>query len=217
VKKNQSARLLGKKDTMGLPRFRIPPRATYVAGALSLSLALVTAKAGAQPPPPGPPPAGPPGGPCPTVLASVTTTIDSKLVRAGDIFRFATIAPVPWGATAIPVGTRGVGVVETFDHAKSESHSGYLVLEARYIELADGSHVPAALIPGPDGRSQSFVRGGYTGSGFLEILPYYIGTAAGVYDVLHRGKEAALIAGTRLALVVGDGFYTGSCRIPIER
>jgi hypothetical protein len=45
----------------------------------------------------------------------------------------------------------------------------------------------------------------------------YIGTAAGVYDAFHHGKDAAVVAGTRMQLVVGDAFYTGVCRVDIDQ
>jgi hypothetical protein len=39
----------------------------------------------------------------------------------------------------------------------------------------------------------------------------------GVYDAFHHGKDAAVVAGTRMQLVVGDAFYTGVCRVDIDQ
>jgi hypothetical protein len=38
----------------------------------------------------------------------------------------------------IPAGTTGIGLIATLDHSKSQGHSGYLVLEARYLARSDG-------------------------------------------------------------------------------
>lgn len=154
--------------------------------------------------------------PCPSVVAGLGATIDTKKVKPGEIFRFSTLDPVRVGDTLIPPGTNGVGLIETSDHSKSQGHSGYLVLEARYVELADGTHVPVAFRPGDDGHSQAFVRAGSSSAGILGYLPYYIGTAAGVYDAFHHGKDAALVAGARLPLIVGDGLYSGTCGVTVD-
>ena len=149
---------------------------------------------------------------CPTVEAALSSTIDTKKVKPGEVFRFSTLGPVTLDGDAIPAGTPGVGLIVTSDHSKSQGHSGYLVLEARYLE-AGTAHVPVTFLPGGDGHSQAFVRAGSSSAGILGYLPYYIGTAAGVYDAFHHGKDAAVVAGAHLPLVVGDGFYSGTCRV----
>jgi hypothetical protein len=110
-----------------------------------------------------------------------------------------------------------VGLIATLDHSKSQGHSGYLVLETRYLARADGSHVPVSFVPGGDGRAQAFVRAGSSSAGLIGYLPYYIGTAAGVYNTFHHGKDAAVVEGTRIQLIVGDAFYTGTCRVEIDQ
>jgi hypothetical protein len=154
---------------------------------------------------------------CPQVAAALSETIDTKKVKAGDLFAFATLSPIAIEGAAIPAGTKGVGVIATLDHSKSQGHSGYLVLEARYLERMDGSHVPVAFPPGGDGRSQAFVRAGSSDAGLIGYLPYYIGTAAGVYNTFHHGKDAAVVAGTHFEFIVGDAFYSGACRIDIDQ
>ncbi len=154
---------------------------------------------------------------CPMVSASLDATIDTKKVRAGDLFSFTTLAPALSDAGPIPLGSHGVGVIETMNPAKSQGLTGYLVLEARYLALPSGAHVPVAFVPAGDGKAQAFVRAGSTDAGILTVLPYYIGTAAGIYDAFHHGKDAAVVRGTDMPLVVGDGYYTGACRLDIGR
>jgi len=158
----------------------------------------------------------PAAAPCPQVAADLDTTIDTKRVKAGEVFHFATHDPVRFEGAIVPAGTNGVGVISTLDHSKSQGHSGYLVLEARYLERGDGSHVPVTLLPAGDGHAQTFVRAGSSSAGLIGFLPFYIGTAAGVYNAFHHGKDAAVLAGTRLQLIVGDAFYNGACRVDID-
>ena len=185
---------------------------------LTAVLCVSTSAARAQVPAPqhGPPVVA--GAPvCPTVSARLDATIDTKIVEAGDLFRFTTLGPAADGTQTIPPGTTGVGVVATLDHSKSHGQSGYLVLEARYLELPNGTHVAAAFVPAGDGNSQAYVRAGSSDAGIIGYLPYYIGTAAGVYDYFHHGKDAAVVAGTGLPLVIGDGYFTGACRLEIDQ
>jgi hypothetical protein len=154
---------------------------------------------------------------CPMVSATLDATIDTKKARAGDLFSFTTLAPATSDAGPIPLGSHGVGVIETMNHSKSQGLTGYLVLEARYLELPGGAHVPVAFVPAGDGKAEAFVRAGSSDAGILTVLPYYIGTAAGIYDAFHHGKDAAVVRGTDMPLVVGDGYYTGACRLDIDR
>jgi hypothetical protein len=154
---------------------------------------------------------------CPQVDAVLGATIDTKVVKAGDRFRFTTRGPVEVDGMTIAAGTTGLGLIATLDHSKSQGHSGYLVLEARYLELPDGSHVPVTFRPAGDGRSDAFVRAGSSDAGLLGYLPFYIGTATGVYNTFHHGKDAAVVAGTVLPLIVGDAFYAGTCSIDVDQ
>jgi hypothetical protein len=169
----------------------------------------------ASPPPAVAAPAAAPA--CPTVFASLDATIDTRTAHAGDPFRFTTLTPVSAGSVALPAFAHGVGVVMSYTHAKGGGQPGYLILEARYLVAPDGAHVPATLVPGGDGHAQAFVRGGTSSSGFLTAIPYYVGTAASIYDALHHGKEAALLAGSRMLLVVGDEFFAGACRLNVDQ
>jgi hypothetical protein len=155
--------------------------------------------------------------PCPHVAAVLDATIDTKIVKAGDPFHFTTRGPVDLDGATIAPGTHGTGLIATLDHSKSQGHSGYLVLEARYLELTDGSHVPVMFRPAGDGHAYAFVRAGSSDAGLIGYLPYYIGTAAGVYNTFHHGKDAAVVAGTVLPLIVGDAFFAGSCHVDIDQ
>ena len=129
------------------------------------------------------------------------------------MFAFATVAAATFEGRDIPVGTPGQGIVATLDHSKSRGESGYLVLEARYLELSDGTYVPAMFVPGGDGRSDAFVRAGSSDAPSpLGYIPY-VGTAASIYDYFHHGKDAAVVAGAPLALVLGDGYFRGTCYV----
>jgi len=153
---------------------------------------------------------------CPTVNVSLLATIDTKIAKPGEIFRFQTVAPVALGTQLIAAGTQGVGLIEVLDHSKSNGHSGYLVLDARFLALADGTHVPVAFVPGTNGQSFANVGAGSSDApGILGYIPYYIGTAAGVYNYFHHGKDAAVTAGTQMPLVVGDGIETATCAAPV--
>ena len=153
---------------------------------------------------------------CPTVNVSLLATIDTKLAKPGDVFRFQTLAPVAVSGASIAAGTQGAGLIEVLDHSKSNGHAGYLILDARYLKLADGTHLPVAFVPGTDGRSFADVGAGNSyAPGILSFIPYYVGTAAGIYNFFHHGKDAAVIAGTTMPLVLGDGIEEGTCAAPV--
>lgn len=153
---------------------------------------------------------------CPTVNASLVQTIDTKIAKPGDVFRFTTLAPVTLGTLNIAEGTGGAGIIEVLDHSKGDGQPGYLILNARYLALADGTHVPVAFVPGTNGRSFAAVGAGSSNApGFLGFIPYYVSTAASIYNFFHHGKDAAVTAGTTLPLVVGDGIESGTCAAPV--
>ncbi len=155
---------------------------------------------------------------CPTVEATLDSTLDTKKVVPGDVFRFTTDAPVTFESQTLPQGTPGAGFIAVMDHSKSQGHAGYLVLDARFLAPPGGPHVPARLAPGTDGESFAFVGAGNSfAPGILGYIPYYVGTAAGVYNFFHHGKDAAVIAGTKLSLVLGDGIEMGTCAPDVTR
>ncbi len=187
-------------------RYAFSLRPARVLAALALALVVVPAVDGeAQP-----------LAPCPTVDVSLAATIDTKKVKPGEVFRFHTLASVAYRSQTIPAGTPGAGLIEVMDHSKSNGHTGYLILDARFLSLADGTHVPVAFVPATDGQSFADVGAGTSNApGILGYIPYYVGTAAGVYNFFHHGKDAAVTAGTAMPLVIGDGIEDGTCRAPL--
>ena len=149
---------------------------------------------------------------CPSVDVVLTRTIDTKRARPGDRFQFKTSQPVWIALRKIPRGTFGGGFIETLDHSHGSGRSGYLILNAQYLRLRDGNHVPVSFAPGSSGRSEAFVTAGNTDvPGGFGYTPLTVVTSA--YNLFHHGKDAALVRGTRFPLIVGDGLSEGSCRV----
>jgi hypothetical protein len=151
---------------------------------------------------------------CPLAHVALQGTLDTKIVKSGDVFRFATTAPATLGSQAIPAGTPGAGLIEVMNHSRSGGQSGYLILDARFLSLADGTNVPVAFAPGTDGRSFARIDAGNSDAGLIGYLPYYIGTAAGIYNYFHHGKDAAVLDGTVMPVVLGYGAELGTCSVP---
>jgi len=174
--------------------------------------ALATAFAACRVPAGAARPARPRLAECPSVQVSVVRTIDTKRAKAGDRFEFATAYDIRVNLRKIARGTRGAGFIETLDHSRGGGHSGYLVLNAQYIRLPNGRHVPVAIAPGSDGQSAAFIVAGRTDMpGALGYTPLVAFTSA--YNLFHHGKDAAVVAGTRFPIIVGDGLAAGTCRV----
>ncbi len=149
---------------------------------------------------------------CPTVDIALLGTIDSKHARPGDRFEFVTLDTIRVALKPIPRGTRGAGFIETLAHSRGNGRPGYLILDARYLRLSNGRHVPASFAPGSDGRSAAFIAAGSTDApGLLGYTPLIAATS--VYNIFHHGKDAALIRGSRVPIVVGDGLAAGTCAV----
>lgn len=149
---------------------------------------------------------------CPTVDVALRGTIDSKHARAGDRFTFSTLDEIHVHLKPIRRGTRGAGFIETLTHSRGNGRPGYLVLDARYLVLPDGSHIAASFAPGSDGQSAAYVAAGTTDApGLLGYTPLVAATS--VYNLFHHGKDAALIRGTRVPVIVGDGLAAGTCKV----
>jgi hypothetical protein len=149
---------------------------------------------------------------CPTVDVALIGTIDSKRARAGDRFEFITLATIRIELKPIPRGTRGAGFVETLAHSRGNGRPGYLVLDARYLRMPGGRHVPASFAPGSDGQTAALVLAGSTDApGILGYTPLVAATS--VYNLFHHGKDAALVRGSRVPIIVGDGLAAGTCSV----
>ena len=151
---------------------------------------------------------------CPVAYVALKGTIDTKKVGPGEVFHFVTTEAATFGRQVIPAGTPGAGLIEVMDHSKAGGRSGYLILDARYLALGDGTYVPVAFAPAIDGRSFARIDAGSSDAGLIGYLPFYIGTASGIYNYFHHGKDAALLDGTTMPVVLGYGIEGGTCSSP---
>lgn len=151
--------------------------------------------------------------PCRHALVAIEDTVDSAKAKSGDVFRFrlAEVTSAPDGSI-IPVGTLGYGVVANASHAERGGRGGYLALEARFLVLGDGRHMPAIIDRFTDAAS-SAVGATANAPGLLGMIPI-VGYAVGGYDSLHHGKDATIPAGTRVGVFIGDDAALGACRQP---
>ena len=140
------------------------------------------------------------------------SNLDSRHVLAGDSFQFKTVAKVPATPTlpVIPAGTKGYGIVAFAQHAGPNGQAGRIVLEPRFLRLADGTHVAAAADPHLEDQ---FAEGASRNAPDIGIVPL-VGVAVGAYNALHRGKEIVIAAGTPLRLVLGDDLALKRCSDP---
>jgi len=151
--------------------------------------------------------------PCVHALVAVLDDIDSAKAHPGDVweFRLAENATAPDG-TPLQAGQLGYGVIANATHANKNSTPGYLALETRFLALADGRHIPVIIDRHNDDSS---VATGASGNApwALGLIPF-VGYAAGGYDALHHGRDAAILKGTRISVLIGDQAAMGTCRPP---
>jgi hypothetical protein len=151
--------------------------------------------------------------PCVTAAAELVTQMDSAYVKPGDAFAFRITADV--AATkalpAIPADTPGYGVVAVSQHAQRQGKPGVLLLESRFIQLSDGTHVPATI---DRTYTDETTRGATANApGFLGMIPF-ASYALTAYGYIHHGKDATIPKGTKFYVIVGDDVATGACRAP---
>ena len=184
----------------------------FVSGAFVLGVALPAIALAQAPSPPTPPPsASKPE--CRHSVIALDVDVDSAKVRAGDpfAFRIESDAIAPDGS-AIPAGTPGYGTVQIAQHAQRGGRGGYLVLDARFLALANGAHVPVTIDPV---RGTNAIATGGSGNipGVVNAVPF-VGYVTGPYGFIHHGHDVTIQRGTRLAVIVGDDAALGACRIP---
>ena len=178
---------------------------------LSLGLVLTLIAAVAAPTP-MPSPSKPS---CPTVDVATIDAVTSSTAKAGDPFRFKTLADVPPAGTraAIPAGSTGYGIVMVAHHNGNRGKAGFMLIDARFIALADGSHVPVEILPEAN-RDTPWLQGSSANApGYLGFIPY-ASVMTGAYNTVHRGREATIAANTHFTLVVGDDLAMGACALP---
>jgi hypothetical protein len=146
-------------------------------------------------------------------VVAMDVDVDSAHVLAGDpfSFRIESDASAPDG-TPIPAGTLGYGTVQVAQHAQRGGRGGYLVLDARFLALANGTHVPVTIDPV---RGTNAIATGGSGNipGVVNAVPF-VGYVTGPYGFIHHGHDVTIQRGTRLAVVIGDDAALGTCRIP---
>jgi hypothetical protein len=148
---------------------------------------------------------------CVEASAALAEDVDSSWARTGDRFSFLTVdAVVASDGTPVPVGSHGEGIIASADHAKRGGIPGYLVLETRFVALANGRRIPVLIDPFTE--SGVFVHGSTANApGFLGIIPY-VSYGVGAYNFIHHGKDATVPRGTRLTVFVGDDALLDTCR-----
>jgi hypothetical protein len=149
---------------------------------------------------------------CVEAEAMILTKLDSATTNSGDSFAFKITAPVVAGnaTPTLAAGTRGYGIVSFADHAHGSGQPGRLVVEPRFLRLADGTHVQVLADPQV---ADNFVQGATRNlNGALGFVPG-LGLAVGGYNALHRGREVTIAKGTAFSLIVGDQLAAGECYV----
>ncbi len=147
---------------------------------------------------------------------AIITRMSSDTDTGGGSFTFKTVKRVEASSSlpAIPAGTRGFGIVAFADHAHGSGTPGRIVVEPRFLVLADGTHVQ---VIGDPQEAESFVAGKTKNlNGALSYIPG-LGLAVNGYNALHRGNEVSIEPGTQFRVVLGDALATGDCYLaPID-
>jgi hypothetical protein len=150
---------------------------------------------------------------CVDAEAAMLSAVDSSVAVAGTSFTFKLTEHVNATKTTpeIPAGTIGYGIVSFADHARGSGTPGRLVLEPRFLRLADGSHVEIVADPQ---EADNFVQGKTASvSGAFAFVPG-LGLAVPAYNALHHGREVTIAKGTAFTILIGDGLATGACFVP---
>ena len=150
--------------------------------------------------------------PCIVADAELVSKLDSRHVLSGDSFTFKILAKVPASSSVpeIPAGSKGYGVIALAEHAGANGQAGRIVLEPRFVRLAEGKHVPAMADPHLEDQ---FVTGASRNAPDIGVVPL-LGVAVGAYNALHRGKEIVVPPGTPLRVVLGDDLALKRCVDP---
>ena len=149
---------------------------------------------------------------CATAKIAPIDTINSKDANPGQSFKFA-VASVDDPQKLHPnvaASAQGLGLVAVVRRGRTGGEPGLLVLEARYVVAADGTHVPVAML-----RSVNGLYMGKTGNSppLLGLIPY-VGYVTGTYDALHKGGDVSAGPADSLIVLVGDDAISGACTAP---
>jgi hypothetical protein len=164
---------------------------------------------------PGPPtPSASPLPPCRTAEIATVDYVSSATAKAGDAFRFKTVSDVPGTATQpfIPKDSVGYAIVVYAHHNGIMGRPGFMQVDARFIGLPDGRHVPAIFFPDQK-RMTTILEGSHANApGYLGIIPFS-GYVTGAYNTIHRGREIGIPVGSKYTLVVDDDLEVGKCAL----
>jgi hypothetical protein len=112
-----------------------------------------------------------------------------------------------------------LGLVDFMRGAGRGGKPGEIGVELRYLQLSDGTHMPAMIAP--DNGAPAVYNGKTRNApfflsalGFAKGSGFRIATGViGVYDFLHSGSQAVVPAGTHLRVVLGDDYLSGGCTV----
>jgi hypothetical protein len=175
---------------------------------LSLAVLVVAVDASPAPDRPSPPP------PCQTVEVATVDSFESGTAKPGDAFRFKTVADVPATVTHpfMPKDSLGYGLVMYAHHNGRQGKPGFMLVDARFVLLPDGTHVPVEFFP--DAKRVTAILEGQSANapGYLGFIPY-ASIMTGAYNTIHYGREVVVKPGSRYTLVVGDDLALGACSL----
>jgi hypothetical protein len=150
--------------------------------------------------------------PCVRVTVALEDDIDSARALADDSFRFVTVNDVRLAdGTPVPAGSIGYGLVAISQHAQRQGRGGYLVIEARFVGLSSGVHIPAA-IDWAEATRASATGASMNIPGIVGAIPF-MGYFLGPYAFIHHGKDVIIPRGAQLPLVLGDELAAGTCKL----
>ncbi|MBV8490187.1 MAG: hypothetical protein JO199_06615 [Candidatus Eremiobacteraeota bacterium] len=150
--------------------------------------------------------------PCTVVAVEMMDSVSSADARPGDFFRFQTInAVTDKTQVVVPARTIGYGIVAIASPAGKQGHPGSLVLEPLYLVMPSGMHVGVVL----NHNTDSLQIAGATDSipGYLGAIPIPgLGTAIGVFDYFHHGKNIVVPRGTIFTIFPSDDPSVERCQ-----
>ncbi len=150
--------------------------------------------------------------PCSVVAVEMMDNVTSEEARPGDFFRFQTVNAVTSRATiVIPARTMGYGVVAVASPAGRGGRPGTLVLEPRYLEMPNGTHLGVVL----DHNASDMLKVGSTNSvpGYLGAIPVpAVGAAIGIFNFFHNGKNIEVKRGMIFTIFPSDDPSVEKCQ-----
>jgi hypothetical protein len=113
--------------------------------------------------------------------------------------------------TPVPAGSIGYGLVAISQHAERGGRGGYLVIEARFVGLRSGAHIPAS-IDWAEATRATATGASMNIPGIVGAIPF-MGYLLGPYAFIHHGKDVIIPRGAQLPVVLGDELAAGTCKL----